>query len=382
MKERVGRTQGQTQAIGLRQVAERAGVSIASASNVFSGKPWVSPDVRAAVLSAAAEVGFQPRRRAPAQPEAVSMLGFLIRENPYFPLATDAFYSEVLHAVEQACRERGLSLVHASLPPDVSDFNDLPPMIRRRQVQGLVVVASFEPAFYKLIEQAHLPWVVVDHFDESIPTDCITGRDEQGGYLATRHLLELGHRVPPPAMVVSPPHPKGVPIGPNFEARYRGYRRALDEFGVPLDPAYVSRADVGAAAEALLALPVPPTAIVCGNDPAALMVLNILQERGIGVPDQCSVVGYDDIYLAARAVPPLTTVHVDRRAMGRRSVSELLERIADPDLPARHTRLAVKLVQRQSAAPPAQQHSVPGYAGSAIAAVRGEEPQTNGSLAG
>jgi len=333
--------------IGLRQVAAHAGVSLATASNVFAAKPWVSSSIRDDVLAAATELGYQPRGRGKTEQPAVSMLGFVLRHST--ALESDPFYSDLLRAVEHACAIRGLSLAHARVLANASRIEDLPPMIQRRQVQGLLVVGVFRPEFYALLPQVHLPWISLDHFDETFPTDCITGSDEYGGYLATRHLIELGHRSPPPAML-APDSDRAN--GPNADHRWRGYCRALAEFGIPYDPRYVPRTELGPALSELMNLSRPPTAIFCWNDPAALFVLNGLRERGISAPRECSVVGYDDIYLATHTVPPLTTVRVDRHLMARQGVANLIERIAEPDLSPRYTRVAVRLVNRQSAIEP------------------------------
>ena len=274
------------------------------------------------------------------------MLGYVIRDN--VPLTSDPFYSDVLHAVEKACARRGMSIAYAHVSADATRATDLPPMIQHRHVQGLLVVGAFPPDFYSLIQRVGLPWVCIDYFDDSVPTDCITGRDVYGGYLATRHLLELGHRNPPPAMLFSPPDLQHGPYGPNFHLRWTGYCQALAEFGVAYDPSYVPRSETHLALQELLALPHPPTAIFCCNDPAALLTLTLLQERGIRVPQDCSVVGYDDIYLAARAGPPLTTVTVDRETLASEAVDAVLKRIAQPDLPARHILIAGSLVSRHS----------------------------------
>ncbi len=297
------------------------------------------------MLASAAALRYEPVRRSKHGAAAVSMLGFIVRHVDGF--ATDPVYGDLLNAAERACSAHGLSLAHAQLPPNAERVDALPPMILRRQVQGVLVVGVFRHALLALMEQMGIPWVLVDHFEEDIPTDCITGRDEYGAYLATRHLLDLGHRAPPPAMILAPP---GHGFGPNVETRWRGYCRALAEQGVPYDEAYVQRAETGRAVDALLALPAPPTAVFCWNDGHALAAMARLRERGVAVPEECSVVGYDDTYLAPRSVPPLTTIRVNRQLMARQSVTHLLERIAEPGLPARHTSLAVTLVQRASTA--------------------------------
>ena len=272
------------------------------------------------------------------------MLGFIIRHN--VPFANDPFYSQVLHAAERACAAADLSLAHAHALVDASSLEELPPMIQHHHVQGLLVVGAFDPAFYVLLQSVGLPWVSIDRFDESWPTDCVTGSDEHGGYLGTRHLLDMGHRTPPPAMLIEPPDPDAGPHGPNFALRHAGYMRALADFGIPYDPALVPQTHCTDAMEILFGAAVPPTAIFCCNDPTALTALAWLVRHGISVPEQCSLVGYDDIYLAASAVPPLTCVQVNKDVMARQGVTHLLERIADPSLPPRHTLIGGSLIQR------------------------------------
>jgi LacI family transcriptional regulator len=104
----------------------------------------------------------------------VHTIGLVLRHTISF--VTDPFYSHIFHSVEQACATRGLSLMHANVPVDASRIEELPPMIQRRQVQGLLVAGYFSPAFFKVLHYVGLPWVVIDHFDAAIRTDCVPGR--------------------------------------------------------------------------------------------------------------------------------------------------------------------------------------------------------------
>jgi LacI family transcriptional regulator len=181
--------------------------------------------------------------------------------------------------------------------------------------------------------------------------DVVRNDDERGGYLATRHLLDLGHTDPVPAMIAGPAE------FPSISDRLRGYRRAIADAGHHVDSALVratalSPAGGRAQMAELLDLPTPPTAVFCCNDATALGALATLRERGLHVPGDISVVGYDDIELAGQATPPLTTVRVDKELMGAQSVWHLLQRLRRPTMPGRETLLEVSLVVRDSTAPP------------------------------
>lgn len=343
-----------TQEPTLRNVAERAGVSIGTASGVFSHKPSVSQRARAAVLAAADELGYTPRRRhrrAATSDDGIVTIGLVSRVAGY-PGSRTPFYGPVLQGAESACRELGVSLVFELLRPDDPQPGSVPLSVERRRVQGMLLMGYMEPAYIEDILRAGIPCVLVNHFDERLPVDSVCDDDVRGGYLATSHLLDLGHLAPPPATITGPKHLRSI------GQRLEGYRLALRERGLEPDPAYVRTAagllekDGYGEMAALLELPEPPTAVVCCNDFTALGALELLRERGVAVPQQCAVVGYEDIDMAEHAVPPLTTVAVDQALLGMQGVWHLVERIRHPEIALRATRLSVSLVPRATTAPP------------------------------
>ena len=139
----------------------------------------------------------------------------------------------------------------------------------------------------------------------------------------------------------------------SFHDRWRGYCNALIEHSIPYDERYVYQGNSGsvegyAAMQTLLKLDQPPNAVFCCNDAIAVGALRALHERGISVPNDCSLVGFDDTDMAAHAVPPLTTVRVDKELLGGEGVRLLLERIAHPEMSARRTTISVRLIERES----------------------------------
>lgn len=330
---------------GLRDVARRAEVSLGTVANVYAGKATVSPETRAVVLAAAAELGYQPRPRALNSPPPVTNLAFIVRHR-LVPL-TNPFYSHVLYGAETACAVEGISLSYEVLPAPPDDALHLPRIVQRKQVQGVLVVGYVHPAVVAQLQRAGMPCVLVDYSTEPPTADSVRGDDERGGYLATRYLLDHGHNDPPPAIIV------GSLDHPSIAERYAGYRRALTEGGFVPPDHFVRLGDLGldsgyAQMSALLALPVPPTAVFCANDETAQGALSALHAHHIAVPEGCAVIGYDDVDQAAHAIPPLTTIRVDKDLLGAQAVRMLLERIASPHMTLRQMRLTVSLVERQS----------------------------------
>ncbi|HZC26144.1 MAG TPA: LacI family DNA-binding transcriptional regulator [Actinopolymorphaceae bacterium] len=340
----------------LRQVAERAGVSVGTASAVFSGNATVSSVARKVVHDAAATLGYQPRRtpghsRRPARDAA--SIGLVIRVMEH-SLPTNPFYSSVLQGAQRECARLGVGLsyeVVAGLAP----HDPLPLVVRRGQVDGLLLVGYLPRHTVDEIAATGVPCVLVDNGVDEDPGspvarfDSVRNDDEQGGYVATRHLLDLGHTDPVPAMISGPMD------FPSIRDRVRGYRRAILEAGRQVDGALVrsttlSPAGGRAEMDDLLARPAPPTAVFCCNDATALGALAALRERGVTVPDDFSVVGYDDIESAGQAAPPLTTVRVDKELMGAQGVWHLVQRIRQPAMAGRATTLQVTLLPRGSSA--------------------------------
>jgi LacI family transcriptional regulator len=334
--------------VTLRRVAEVAGVSLGTASNVFANKPGVATSTRQAVLSIASELGYQPAHSLPAGASAfpsVTALGFVVRSLP-LPLLANLFYSYVLHGEEEVCREHGISLMYAAVDENARSLEQLPAMLQQKQVQGLLVVGYFHPSFYELLRSLELPFVTVDHYLDSLDVDSVVNDDEQGGYTATRYMLERVHR-PIPA-IISDLHTHA-----SIYHRWRGYRRALDELHLPYDERYVYQGFPAnefayKSMKALLQLEVPPNAVFCCGDVMAMEALKALQDSGISVPDECAVIGFDDLPLASHTTPTLTTMKVDIELLGKEGTRSLLERIKYPEMATRRTVLSVKLLERES----------------------------------
>lgn len=325
----------------IRDVARAAGVSQSTVSRALNGSGYVSPEARERVLAAAAALGFQPSHVARSLVrKSTHTLGLMLPDitNPYFPA--------IARGVEDAAARAGYTVILCNTDRDPAHEQDYIQVLRERQVDGLVLIAS-SPAVGEMVSRAgSLPAVFVDRVPRGAAADAVVVDNRRGMEAAVRHLLQLGHR--------RIGFVAGRVGSSTAEDRLAGYLAALGSAGLTPDPAYIVTGDFTYgggynAARALLALPHRPTALAAANDLMAAGVLRAAAEVGLRVPGELAVVGYDDIPLAGMFNPPLTTVAQPTYRMGELATQMLLERLAGQAPPEpRRVVLAAQLVVRGS----------------------------------
>jgi LacI family transcriptional regulator len=328
-------------------VAERAGVSMGTVSRYLTGNGYVGDASRAKIAAAIDELGYIPNRAAASlTTKNTGLLGFVVSDlrNP--------FTAEIASSLSQHAREHGYGLVLSDSMNDPAISLEAIESMRAHGVDGLIVTPPESSALNDALVAAAptLPIVGIGLRTTPQVTDLVTSGTRAGAISAVEHLVGLGHR-------------RIGYVGSSSMAsgRYRGYQDALAAAGLPIDPDLVvvgelNRAGGFAAVDALFALAERPTAIFAANDAVALGVIQAAHEWGVAVPEHLSVVGYDDVDLAAHSVPPLTTVAQPLAAMGQAAVELLISRLrgADRQRASEEVVLPVRLVVRGSTASPLQ----------------------------
>ncbi len=329
----------------IRGVASAAGVSIATVSRVLNGRPDVAPETRELVLRAVREQGFSTNRNARALSSGrTGLIGVTV------PLVHDAYFGGILSGASEALYEQDMRIVLCPTLHQHEREVTLLDRLMRGTTDGAVLMLPEETNAELKALQRDFPFVVVDPrvaLDEGIPV--VSAAHAAGARAATEHLLSLGHRR------------IGAITGPRewiaCTERLNGYHGALAAAGVLPDPALVAVSDfrngpaTEAAANALLDLPDPPTAIFAFNDNVAVGVMRTARARGLRLPEDLSVVGFDDSEQAEIVYPALTTVRQPLAEMGRMAVSLLLRLLENQRVDALRIQLATKLVVRDSTAP-------------------------------
>ncbi len=328
----------------IRDVAELADVSIATVSRVLNDSGYVSPELAARVREAIDTLGYQRNAVARNLRRRESLtIGMLI------PNSNNPFFAEIARGVEDFYFDKGFMVVLCNTDenPDkeASYFNTL----SQQRVAGLIVVSTGQrtPHLQRLLRDG-FPIVLVDRPLPDLPTDSVVSDNYGGARQAIQHLIDLRHRR------------IGLVIGQwyleTIKTRVKGALDTLQAAQIPLDPQLIHddssllpRSGYDAARQ-LLDLPNPPTAIFAVNDLLAFGVLNHAHERRIMVPEQLSVVGFDDIMMASYSAPGLTTVVQPKYNLGRTVADILLRRIqGNRNPPERHV-LPTRLEIRQSTA--------------------------------
>jgi DNA-binding LacI/PurR family transcriptional regulator len=324
----------------MADVAGRAGVSVMTVSRVLNGFPGVAEDTRQRVEEAVAALGYR------ANPAARVLAGGRSRTLGVIAVETQQFGpSHMLYGIEAAARGAGHVLSFVTMAPGADEIGATLDHLRAAHVEGVIVIAPVRPVIDAVADlDADLPLVVVGG-DPSVRTSTVTIDQEAGARMATAHLLGLGHR--------TVHHVSGPADWIDATERQRAWAEALEAHGAP--PGRFVEGDWtaqgGYAAGTQLAQDPTVTAVFAANDQTALGILRALHEHGRSVPDDVSVVGYDDIPEAAYLVPPLTTVRQDLGEVGRRGV-ELLLALVDGGPAQRHVMVAPELIVRASSAPP------------------------------
>ena len=330
----------------IREVASEAGVSTATVSRVLNDSATVAPATRALVLQAIERHGLTARRRrAPIRPlhDVVAVR---------CPYVLDDYFGAILSAIARSLRQRGKVLL-LSAEAIEGDEPSLPELLRPELTEGAILILPPEPgAVLADLRRSGYPFVVVDPRTALAPDiAAVSAAHLSGAHLATEHLLTLGHtRI---AAIAGPLNWIAT------DRRLMGYRAALAAHG-RLAPAELVR--VGGeptfahgleAARALLALPAPPTAIVAFNDKIAVGAMEAAAERGLRVPADLSIAGFDDLDLSRAVVPRMTTVRQPLEELARMGVELLLRLIDGREIDTLHIELATELVVRASTGPPA-----------------------------
>ena len=336
-------------------VARLAGVSRATVSYVLNdqidGRVPISEDTRRRVLAAVAELDYVPDARAQALRSGnTKTIGLIIPDihNPHF--------WQIADGVEQEAYAAGCHILLSSIAPENDRAEDIFKNLSHRRIDGLVMVPSFiyqseeaqKTLAYLVKRRLPIVGIMSDHGEVSYAMDRVVSDYRDTTVEVMTHLLSLQHRRI--GFIF------GIAVPDLGEDRLVAYRESLQAAGLPVDPDLIVNCgptveDSYHATRQLLELPSPPTALLAINDFLAVGALRAIRDLGLTVPEDVSLVGYDDIPLAKYLVPRLSSASKNGEILGREAIRLLLARLQDPDRPRQTVRLPARLILRESTGP-------------------------------
>ena len=326
----------------IKDVARMAGVSTTTVSHVINKTRFVAEATQQKVLAAVDELNYAPSAVARSlKCNTTRTIGMLVTKS------TNPFFAEVVHGVEEYCYGAGYTLILCNTEGNLEKQRDYLRMLSEKRVDGLLVMCSdLDQMLLDLLERKNdLPMVIMDWGPESPHTDNILDNAENGGYIATKHFIENGHKK---IGCLSGQVDKST-----CQERLKGFRKAMTEAELTVNDDWLLDGDFECesaveAAQKFIAMEDRPTAIFCFNDIMAMALISTFEQAGLRVPDDISIIGYDNIDLAPYFSPPLTTVHQPKRRLGKKAIEILLERVKDKNHERQTFEMTPKLVERKS----------------------------------
>ncbi len=325
----------------INDVAKRSGVSATTVSHVLNETRKVSAEAKRRVLETVKELNYQPNSVARSLRKKESQSFGLI-----LPDSANQYFAEIQVGVEKAAYEKGYSVILCNTEGDLEREKLYVKVLRNKQVDGILFISvGDQNETLKSLQESRIPVVLVDRDLPDLEIDSVIADNFQGGYLATQHLLTLGH-----TQIGCITGPAGIIASGR---RIAGYKKALEESGIHFDLDLVKAGDFHAASGKVAALQLlnqykNPSAIFAFNDLMAIGAIQAAVECKRSIPKDMSVIGFDDIELSSYLQPPLTTVRQPKQEMGRMAVEMLLNRIEDHNLPINKVVLPISIINRDS----------------------------------
>ncbi len=331
--------------VTLKDIAEMANVSTATVSYVINGRSdKVSEKTVQRIRRILEETKYSPSMSARTLANKSSNIIGIVNHavsSKAGSFLNDPFHISFMSGMEQTIRESGYFMMLRT----VEDPSALKTLVTNWSLDGMILTGLFQDEFYEALKALDLPFVLIDSYIDEPDVLNVGLEDQKGAYLATRHLLENGHRGIAFACPAIRKH--GV-----VEERLIGYQRALNEFGVVYDPDKVFVQEItiesGIALGERLSLRRDITGIFASADILAAGIMAGLRIKGVRVPEDCSIVGFDDVYFSRLTAPTLTTVHQDAEKKGFLAAELLLDRLMGKGIENKQIILPVSLVERES----------------------------------
>lgn len=329
-------------AITIKDIAKKAGVSIATVSRVLNDSKPVSPELRRRVLKIVKETGYKPNALARGLiKKATGLIGIIL------PDIANQNFAELIKGIEEVADQNKFDIVVSNSHGNVEKELEILDVFREKQLDGIIFSGvTFTDDHSHFFQKYKIPLVIVGQNFPQIELPSVAINNFQAAYDATLFLIKLGHKNI--AMISGPFN--DIAAGKD---RYRGYSTALKEYGLEEIQGYVQKGDFTIesgyrAMEKIMAIKPLPTAVFAASDKMAIGAMNFCFDNGYKVPDDISIIGFDDMEIASVVRPTLTTIHQNKKEIGALTARLLIDRIKGKESGIWNVQPPYKLIERQS----------------------------------
>lgn len=339
--------QGESMKNGVKMldIATKLGVSVVTVSNALAGRDGVSEQMRRKICETAEKMGYKPsntksEKKRLALPKISKNVGILTSER--FVGARGTFYWELTAGISNQLSQLNICTVYECVTAESEKNRVLPNMVTDGKVDGVIVIGQIHRGYIDCLSKLDIPLMFVDFYDNRYNVDSVISDSFNGGYILTDHLVSKGHRK----------------IGffgtlnatSSINDRYLGYVKCIMENELEFRKEWIigDRNEKGILFDKIDFPEEMPTAFVCNCDETAFRVISALKSKGVRVPEDISVVGYDNYTVSSICIPTITTVEVDLAKMAEVSVGIMAKKLADPSYTEGRRIISGRLIEKDS----------------------------------
>ena len=335
--------------VTMTEIAEKSGVSLATVSLVLRERSGVGAETRERVMQVAKDLGYLAKNTNGTPAVPITNVGLILKEEPHLIPQANRFYSHVIAGIEVACRRRNINLFYATMTVDANNYPlELPRiLLEENATEGLLLLGAFlSESLRQVLARHSVPLILVDAYAATDMYDTVVSDNVGGACQIVTYLIQQGHR----HIAFIGSHAESC--YPSIHGRHVGYEKALADAHIAesycADCHAINTDEIMQATTTLIEANPQITAIFAANDETAITVMDALHALGRQIPSDISVVGYDDIDLASRVSPHLTTMQVDKAGMGRMAVQLLINRVQYPESGLIRAVMPPRLLERDS----------------------------------
>ncbi len=334
--------------ISMEDIADKLGITKNTVSLVFRNMPGISEKTRKSVFEAAKQLGYRYKKNAAKNGGKKPLLKNICLMQSKSTFDTTGFFSFIQLGVESEAQKNNLN-VFLHIYDDSKESLELPLCIKEGIIDGIITLGRVSKKNARALLKTEMPIVMLDHYYDDIYIDSVLSDNQCGGFIATKYLINLGHK----EIAFS----GDINASVSFYDRFQGYLKALRTYSVPINKDYlwtdkclgvIINNSLENVVSEINKLPELPSAIFCCNDMEAMSVVRALKAIGRSVPEDISVIGFDNIEASQNFLPGLTTMNVSKELMGTMAVRRLIGQIDNPQTPKEKILLSASIVERQS----------------------------------